>query len=281
MKTGIVMEGGAMRGMFTPGVLDVMMEEGLTFDGAVGVSAGATFGCNLKSRQIGRSIRYNKKYCKDKRYCSWESLIRTGDLYGVDFCYRELPYELDVFDTDTFQANPMPFYVVATDLDTGRAVYKRIDHGDPEDMKWLIASASMPIVSRISHIEGRNLLDGGMADSIPLKFMEHKGYGRNVIILTQPRGYVKQPNKLLPLIRLMLRRYPNAIRTIKNRHIMYNRTTEYIFKREGEGDAFVIAPPQALNISHVCHDQDELQRVYEIGRKTMEEHMEALKKFMR
>ncbi|MGX8716355.1 MAG: patatin-like phospholipase family protein [Lachnospiraceae bacterium] len=280
MKTGIVMEGGAMRGMFTAGVLDVMMEEGLTFDGAVGVSAGATFGCNLKSRQIGRAIRYNKTYCKDNRYCSWESLIRTGDLYGVDFCYRELPYELDKFDTETFQANPMPFYVVATDLETGRAVYKRIDRGDGEDMKWFVASASMPLVSHISEIDGRKLLDGGMADSIPLRYMEYKGYERNVVVLTQPRGFVKQPNKQLPLIRILLHQYPNVIRTIKNRHIMYNKTTEYIFEREGEGAAFVIAPPQALNIGPICHNPDELQRVYDIGRKTMEERMEELKAFM-
>ena len=114
MKTALIMEGGAMRGMFTCGVIDVFMENGITFDGAAGISAGAGFGCNIKSRQIGRPIRYNKKYCRDPRYCSIRSLLKTGDLFGADFCYRELPEILDPFDSKTFAENPMAFYAGAT-----------------------------------------------------------------------------------------------------------------------------------------------------------------------
>ena len=147
MTPGLVMEGGAMRGMFTAGVIDILMENNIEFDGAIGVSAGASFGCNFKSRQIGRVIRYNKRFCRDKRYCSLSSLIKTGDLYGAEFCYRTLPDELDLFDVKTYSANPMPFYVVVTECDSGRPVYRAINKGDHEDLDWMRASASMPVVS--------------------------------------------------------------------------------------------------------------------------------------
>ena len=146
IKTGLVLEGGAMRGLFTAGVLDVFMENGISFDGVVGVSAGAVFGCNLKSGQIGRVLRYNKKYCRNWRYCSWRSLFLTGDMFGADFCYRKLPEELDVFDKDAFNANPMDFYLVCTDLVSGVAVYLRCDKADGDCMEWMRASASMPLV---------------------------------------------------------------------------------------------------------------------------------------
>ena len=157
-----------MRGMFTAGVLDVMMENGITFDGIIGVSAGAVFGCNYKSGQIGRTIRYNMKYCGDKRYCSFHSLITTGDLFGADFCYNRIPNELDKFDEPTYKQNPTEFYVTATDIVTGKAVYQRCDNADQYDLKWYRASASMPILSQISEIDGRKLLDGGISDPIPL-----------------------------------------------------------------------------------------------------------------
>ena len=148
-RIGLVMEGGSMRGMFTCGVTDVFMEHGLTFDGAVGVSAGATFGANIKSRQLGRARRYNEKYCSDRRYASYWSLLTTGDLFNVDFCYRVLPYELDIWDDAAFAANPMEFYLVASDVETGRPVYYRCGTGKQKDIEWIRASASMPMVSRM------------------------------------------------------------------------------------------------------------------------------------
>ena len=155
MKTALIMEGGAMRGMFTCGVMDVLMENGITFDGAAGISAGACFGCNFKSGQIGRPIRYNKEYCRDPRYCSFRSLILTGDLYNADFCYRELPEVLDPFDREAFAKNPMAFYVGATDVETGECVFHRCTDGSGEDMLWFRASASMPVVSRPVRIGDR------------------------------------------------------------------------------------------------------------------------------
>ena len=266
MKTGIVMEGGAMRGMFTCGVLDVLMEEGITFDGAVGVSAGATFGCNLKSGQIGRALRYNKKYCTDKRYHSISSLITTGDIYNVDFCYDKLPYELDMWDLEAFQNNPMEFYCVATDAVTGKPVYYKCEKGDREDIKWIQASASMPLVSRPVEIDGGVYLDGGISDSIPLKFMEEKGYDKILVIETQPKDYVKGKQKYMPLVRLMLRKYPGMIKAMEDRYLMYNEEKRYIREKEEKGEIEVIRPLEPLNISAIEKDPKELERVYQLGR---------------
>ena len=267
-KIGLVMEGGSMRGMFTCGVIDVFMEHGLTFDGAVGVSAGATFGCNIKSRQIGRALRYNKRFCNDPRYASFRSLFTTGDLFNVDFCYRTLPFKLDIWDSDTFAANPMEFYVAASDVETGHPVYYRCGKGLEEDIEWFRASASMPLLSHIVEINDRLLLDGGITDSIPLKFMERIGYTKNVVILTQPEDYVKKKNPLMPLARLEYGRYPNFVRAMANRHIRYNDTLRYIEEREAAGDVIVVRPPEDLDIGKMERDPDELERVYQVGRDT-------------
>ncbi|MBQ9421682.1 MAG: patatin family protein [Lachnospiraceae bacterium] len=267
-KIGLVMEGGSMRGMFTCGVIDVFMEHGLTFDGAVGVSAGATFGCNIKSRQIGRARRYNKKYCSDRRYASFHNLITTGDLFGVDFCYRELPFELDPWDSETFASNPMEFYIVASDVETGKPVYYKSCKGLKEDIDWIRASASMPLLSHIVELRGRKFLDGGICDSIPLKFMQKIGYRRNVVILTQPKGYVKEHNPLMPLAKITYRHYPAFIRAMDDRHLRYNRTLEYIEKQEELGNTFAIRPPADLDIGKMEKDPEELERVYQIGRRT-------------
>lgn len=266
MKTALVMEGGAMRGMFTCGVLDVLMENGISFDGAVGVSAGATFGCNIKSRQIGRALRYNKKYCKDKRYHSIRSLLTTGDIYNVPFCYDELPYKLDKWDIEAFSKNPMEFYCVATDINTGKPVYHKCETGGKEDIIWIQASASMPLVSRPVEIDGGVYLDGGISDSIPLKFMEGLGYDKILVIETQPKDYVKGRQKYMPLVRWMLRKYPNMIKAMEERYLMYNEQKRYVREKEEKGEIEVIRPLAPLNISPVETDEKELERVYQLGR---------------
>jgi len=280
MKKGLVMEGGAMRGMFTAGVTDVLMENKIEFDGAVGVSAGAVFGCNYKSQQVGRVIRYNTAYCRDPRYCSIRSLIKTGDMYGEDFCYRLMPQELDIFDTYTFEKNPMEFFVVCTDVNTGKAVYHKCLDGKADDLQWMRASASMPLASRIVEAGGYQLLDGGIADSIPFKFMENSGYDRNVLILTQPEGYIKKKNNLLPILRIALRKYPAVIKAIEIRHIMYNDTVQYIKEKEKNGEIFVVRPEAPLEIGAVEHDKNELVRVYNMGRASAEKNLKSLKNFL-
>lgn len=280
MKHGLVMEGGAMRGLFTAGVTDVLMENGIEFDSAVGVSAGACFGCNYKSRQRGRAIRYNLRFCRDYRYCSVRSLLLTGNMFGAEFCYHTIPDKLDLFDYDSFTNNPMDFFLVATDIETGDPVYFRMKNGDRTELEWLRASASMPFVSRIVKLNGRKLLDGGISDSIPLKFMERQGCEKNVVILTQPRDYVKKSGKSHFAMKLFYRKYPNLVNACKTRHRMYNEELEYVRSAEAAGRAFVIAPPEKLPIGHVEHNPDKLLEIYRTGRKTALLQLDSLLDFM-
>ena len=280
MRKGLILEGGAMRGLFTAGILDVMMENGLMADAVVGVSAGAVFGCNFKSRQIGRTIRYNKKYCRNWRYASLRSLLLTGNYYGADFCYRRIPEELEVFDVKTYRSNDMTFDVVATDLDTGKPVYHRCETAMGEDLKWMRASASMPLASRPVEIDGHQYLDGGIADSIPIKYMESLGFPHSIVILTQPQGFVKQPNRFLPILRRVLRRYPEAVRALEDRHIRYNETLRYILEKEKAGQILVIRPDEALNIGAMSRDENEFQRVYDLGRVMGERKLSDIRTFM-
>lgn len=281
MKYGLVLEGGAMRGLFTAGVLDVLMENGIEFDGAVGVSAGAAFGCNYKSRQNGRAIRYNLRFCRDKRYCSIHSLLTSGDIYNAEFCYHTIPDKLDIFDAKAFDENPMKFYTVSTDIKTGRAVYKEFSKVTYDELEWLRASGSLPLAARIVRIGDRELLDGGISDSIPLKFMVKQGYEKNIVILTQPRDYVKKPSGSLKLVKCLYRKYPNLIKSCAERHKMYNSELRYIRSVENESKAFVIAPPEKLPVSRIEHDSDKILEAYRIGRKTAMANLDALKDFMK
>ena len=281
MKKGLILEGGAMRGLFTAGVTDVFMENNITFDGTVGVSAGAVFGCNIKSGQTGRVIRYNTRFCKEPKYCSVRSLIKTGDLYGAEFCYHKLPDELDIFDKETYNKNPMEFYAVATDVYTGEAIYKRIDKVDYDAMEWLRASASMPLASRTVTLEGKTMLDGGMADSIPVKFFESIGYDKNVVILTQPKGYIKKKNKLIPLMKIALGKYKGIISAMEKRHIVYNETISYIEDKESRGELFVIRPPHKLEIGKIEHDPDKMRKAYDLGRKEGERVLPLVKEYLK
>ena len=190
MKKGLVLEGGAMRGLFSAGVIDVLMENGVTFDGVIGVSAGACFGCNIKSHQPGRVIRYNKAMAHEWRYASLRSLLTTGDYFGGDFCYHYLPWHIDIFDKHAYDNDSSEFWCVCTDVETGESVYEKFDTVNDEMLEYIRASASMPVVSKVVEIKGKKLLDGGISDSIPLKFFQRQGYERNIVVLTQPEGYV-------------------------------------------------------------------------------------------
>ena len=270
-----------MRGLFTAGVTDVMLERGLTYDGIIGVSAGAVFGCNYKSHQPGRVLRYNLRFCKDPRYCSLRSWAGTGDLYGADFCYRAIPDELDFFDRAAYAADPTVFTVVCTDARTGRPVYHDCMTGDEEDLVWMRASASMPLASRVVEIGGYSLLDGGVADSIPLRRAREMGYDKCVVVLTQPMGYVKGKNKLLPLMRLALKKYPRLVDAMARRQDMYNETLAYIRREERAGRVFVIRPREPLGIGRVEHDPEKIQAAYDRGREAAELRLPALLDFLK
>lgn len=277
---GLVMEGGAMRGLFTVGILDVFMEHDIVLDGAMGVSAGAAFGCNYKSHQAGRVLRYNRAYSKDPRYCSVRSLIRTGDMFGAQFCYHEIPDKLDIMDMKTYNESKMEFWVVCTDVITGKPVYHRCDCLESNELEWMRASASMPLASRVVEVDGYHLLDGGISDSIPLKHMEELGYDKNVVILTQPLEYVKGENKMLPLIRLSLHKYPNFVETAKHRHEVYNAQVQFVKEEEQKGNAFVFRPDEKLPVGHVEHDPEKLQVIYDIGRRTALARLDELKEYL-
>lgn len=274
-RTGLVLEGGGMRGIYTAGVLDVFMENGIGFDGVMGVSAGAVHGCSLVSGQMGRSIRYYKKYCRDKRFMSWQNFFRTGDVVDEKFCYHDLPERLDPYDYEAFNASDTAFYVTCTNVETGKPEYLRIT-----DMKKQIdlmrASASLPYASRIVEAGGKKLLDGGCSDSIPVRAFQRLGYGRNVVVLTRPEGYVKKPERR-GLARIFYRRYPAFVKALESRPETYNRTVREIGEMERAGEVFVIRPSEALKIGRMSHDREEIVEAYKLGRRDAKKALGALK----
>ena len=281
MKTGLVLEGGGIRGIFSAGALDVLMEEGIEFDGGIGVSAGAAFGCNYKSRQPRRAIRYNLKYAKDPRYSSMRSLLSTGDLFNAQFCYHEIPEKLDPFDWKAFRENPMEFYLVCTDVETGKPVYHLCDNdGDYEMLEWFRASGSMPMVSRVVELGGYKLLDGGISDSIPLRFMEEQGYERNVVILTRPAGYAKHSSKMMGVMSRALKDYPETVKALENRHVMYNQEVAYVRKREAGKYALVIRPDSEIDVGRVEHDRIKIREAYKAGRKAARRRLPEIRRFL-
>lgn len=265
MKTGIVVEGGGMRGIYAAGVLDVLLKYGITADGLIGVSAGAIHGCSFVAGQAGRSIRYNLKYCRDPRYMSFRSLFRTGNLVGNDFCYHELPEQLDPFDNDAFEASSVAFYATCTDVETGRPVYHRCESLRGENIEWIRASASMPLVSRIVEINGQKLLDGGVSDSIPAAAFHKMGFEKNLVILTRPDSYRKKPNHMIHAIRRVYRKYPEFIETMECRHLMYNRELEEIRRMEAAGEIFVIRPSRLIKISRTENRPEKIEEMYDLG----------------
>ena len=268
-----------MRGLWTAGVTDVMMEHDIWPDGLIGVSAGAAFGCNYKSKQIGRAIRYNTRFAKDPRYSGVRSLLTTGDYFHAKFGYHVVPYEYDLFDIKTFEENPLEFTIVCTDVLTGQPVYHVMDHVDYDELEWLRASASMPLASKVVKVQGHLLLDGGVADSIPLEYFERKGYDRNVVILTQPQGYQKAHNRLMPLMHLALHRYPHFLKALDERHQMYNYQLEYVANAERLGRCLVIRPDEKIPIGHISHNPEQMRHVYELGRKVGERYIDRIQAF--
>ena len=278
-KTGLVLEGGGMRGIYTAGVLDTFMECGITvFDGVIGVSAGAIHGSSFVAGQKGRSIRYYKKYCNDDRFMSYKSLMRTGNVVGEKFCYHDLPDRLDPFDYQAFKRSGKEFYVVCSNVETGKAEYFQI-RDMKRDMDLLRASASLPYLSRIVKVKGKKLLDGGCTDSIPVKAFRKMGYKRNVVVLTRPAGYTKAPERV-KLAKLFYRKYPEFCRVLQRRHLEYNHTLAGIRRLEREGSVFVIRPSEDLQIGRMEHNPGEIQRVYDIGRRDARHCIQELKAWM-
>lgn len=280
MKTGLVLEGGAHRAIYTAGVLDVLAENNVSFDGVIGVSAGAIHGCSFVSHQIGRSINYTLKYANDKRYMSFYSLLTTGNMVGEQFCYHDLPDKLFPFDHQTFEHSPTAFYVTCTNLETGKAEYIHCEELRLK-MPYLRASASMPFVSQISQIADKKFLDGGIADSIPVRAFQKLGYERCVIVQTRAAGYRKSPNKLVWLAKLLYRRYPKFIKAIAERHLMYNQELEDIEQMSKNGQVLVIRPSKLIKISHMKKNIAVLKEVYELGRHDATSALADIRHFLK
>ena len=278
MKVGLVLEGGAMRGMFTAGVLDVFLDEQIHIDGIVSVSAGALFGVNFPSKQKGRVLRYNKKYLNDKRYMGWHSLFTTGNIVNKDFAFYQLPFKLDVFDQAEFARSGIDFYTVLTNVESGEAEYVKI-HDAFEQMETLRATSAMPFVSKMVEINGKKYLDGGIADSIPLRFCQQLGYDKIIVILTRPLDYRKTPKNPL-IFNAFYRRYPKLVERLTNRYADYNRTVEEIIRLNEQGEIFVIRPSVTLPIRRIEKDVAKVQAMYDLGVRDGQDILPALKAYL-
>lgn len=280
MKKGLVLQGGAMRGIYTAGVIDVLLENGIGFDGVIGVSAGAVHGVNFVSGQAGRSIRYFLKYCDDNRFMSMRSLLTTGDFFGADFCYREIPQQLDVFDTQAFMQSNIEFYVVCTDIDTGTPYYRKCTSLCGEEADILRASASMPLASRVVFADGKHLLDGGMTDDIPVGYFRSLGYNKILAVLTREKSYRRNKNSTLPFELRYGKSYPAVVECMRKRPESYNAEVEKIEADEQAGNIFVIRPSKDLGLGRAESNKSKLYSQYLLGRDDTLSSLESLVSYL-
>ena len=281
MKIGLLLEGGAMRGLYTVGALDVLMKNDIKVDGIVGVSAGALFGLNYKSKQPGRALRYNLSYCKEKNYMGWYSFFTTGNIMNKEFCFDRLINELDPVDYDTFNKSEEEFWAVVTNMETGKPEYIKVDDlKDKNQMEVLRASGSMPFVSKPVEINGKKYLDGGTADSIPIDKMMEMGFDKIIVILTRPQGYRKEKGNQ-SLAKIKYRKYPEFIKTIENRYLMYNEELDRIENLEKENKIFVIRPSRKVDIKRIEKNKDRIQEMYDLGVNDTEKKINKLREYLK
>lgn len=279
MKTLLILEGGGLRAIYTAGVLDCFLKNNIKVDAVIGVSAGALFGINYLSKQQGRVIRYTLENANNKDYMGISSWIKTGNIMNKDFCFNKLIYETDPFDFKTFNKSKIEFYVTVTNVETGKAEYKRINDIE-EDMEYLRASGSMPIVSKIVKVNGKKYLDGGISDSVPIKWGLKNGYKRIIVVETRPKTYRKKKSKLLPY-KILYKDYPRLVKTVKERYNIYNKTKTYIEALEEENRVFVIRPTEYIKIKRIENNKDKIQEMYRLGLKDANERLKELKKYMK
>ncbi|MGY4677077.1 patatin-like phospholipase family protein [Pasteurella sp. P03HT] len=278
MKVGLVLEGGAMRAMFTAGVLDVFLDEKIHVDGIVAVSAGVLFGVNFPAKQRGRALRYNLKYLNDKRYMGLSSLLRTGNIVNKDFAFYEVPFTLDPFDIDTFLASKTDCYATLTNIETGEAEYIKLGNVF-EQMEVLRATSAMPFVSKIVEVNGKKYLDGGIAESIPLKKCQELGYDKIIVVLTRPLDYRKKPTPSW-IFQAFYRRYPKLVEKLSLRYQNYNNCVEEIIKLSERNEIFVIRPSQTLPIKRIEKDPVKIQAMYDLGVQDAQQSITALNAFL-
>ena len=279
IKAGLVVEGGGMRGVYSSGVLDFFIEKDLFFENNYGVSAGACHLCSYLAKQYKRAFRVNVDYLNDKRYCSVHSLLKTGNLFGAEMLYDIIPNELDLFDYDTYNKNISNFYVVITDINTGKPEYVKI--GDlKKDIIYVRASSSLPLLAQNVKINDKEYLDGGISDSIPIKKSIADGNKKNVVILTRDSTYRKGKNSLMPIIKLKYKKYPNFVKSMADRYIVYNEILDFIKELEDNGDVFVIRPKKPVNIGRTEKNREKLEALYNDGYNDAKDCYEELLKYL-
>ena len=279
MKIGLVLEGGAMRGLYTAGVLDVMMDNGIRADTVIGTSAGVLFGVNYASGQRGRALRYNKKYAPKGCYMGIRSLLTTGNIINKQFAYYDLPSKLDVFDEEAFEASGIDFYATVTNVETGEAEYIQITDCFRQ-IEVMRATAAMPYVSKIVEYDGRKYLDGGVADSIPVVKIREMGCDKVIVVLTRPIEYRK--GRTNPRLANLFygKKYPKAAERINSRPDEYNACVEKIIEMEKRGDVFVIRPSRLVKVKHIERDTEKLQAIYDLGAADCAEKLDALRQYL-
>ena len=280
-KVGLVLEGGSLRGLYSAGVLDIMMDNNINIDVIVGTSAGALFGPNYFSKQRGRAIRYNKRFCKDRRNISMWSWLFTGNVVNKNFAYYKITKELDVFDNETFIKSGKELYVTATNIESGECEYFKINNV-LSDMEKLRATSAIPIMTKPVKINGKYYLDGGVSDSIPIKKCLELGCDKVIVVLTQPKKYKKKiiSDKKIKMINIIFKKYSKLINRMLNRHNEYNECIKYINNLEKKNKVFVIRPSEKLDINLIERNPDKLEKIYQVGIKDMNKNIDDLKKYL-
>ena len=266
MKTGIVLEGGAIRTIFSTGVCDALLTRGLMTDYVIGVSAGIAYGVSYVSKQSRRNLDIMVRYINDKRYMGWENLLRRGNhaYFGLDFVFETIPKQLVPFDYDTFAAYPGEVEAVVTNMDTGRPEYFPVERGD-DRLKLLQATCALPFLFAVYTIHGRPYMDGGASDAIPFERAFAKGCDRLIIVLTRERGYVRRPEKLQHLIDLAYHKYPGFCEAMRHRADTYNRVRGQLFQLEREGKVLLFAPKSTVGFHRTERDIDKIKALWQDG----------------
>lgn len=262
----LVLEGGGMRGFYTAGVLDFFLEKNLEFNFIIGTSAGACCACSFISKQLKRNYHAFGDYLNDPNYMGLNNLIHTGNFFNYDFIFDTIPNKLIPFDYKQFNKFKGKFYSVSTNIETGEADYHLNTnlHIDA-DMDYIKASMALPMISKPINIDGKLLLDGGVADSIPIRKAMELGSKKSIVVLTQAANFRKQPNKLMPILEKTYSSYPKLIKALENRHNDYNNSLNFINLLEKTNNCFVIRPSTPITISNLETDKEKLDALYNQG----------------
>ncbi len=283
MKTGLVLEGGALRTIFSSGVCDAMLEGCVSVDYVVGVSAGIAYGVSYISRQPRRNLELVTRYAADRRYMGVGNLLdpRNRSYFGLDFTFRRIPEELLPFDYDTFAAYPGEMEAVVTDLATGQAHYLPVLRDAAGSSLVLQASCALPLMFPIYRLDGSDYLDGGVADAIPYERALASGCDRVVVVLTRPRDFMRKPDTALKLVEWKYRKYPAFCAAMRSRAQRYNECRKRLFEKERQGEILVVAPENTRGVSRTERDGEKLRLLWSDGYKMGMERLDELRAYLR